>query len=122
VIIKLLLQISFLFIIIFLIRLFGKEQKQKKSKINQLEIEVGELNESDRTKEDLGPRELKKADDLTRITGIGPKISDILRDAGITTYAKLAGSEETELKAILEESQIRFADPGSWKQQAEELL
>jgi hypothetical protein len=58
------------------------------------------------------------ADDLTRIAGIGPKISNLLRGAGIATYAQLAATDVAQLKQILAESGIRPADPGTWPEQA----
>jgi predicted flap endonuclease-1-like 5' DNA nuclease len=58
------------------------------------------------------------ADDLTRIAGIGPKISNLLRGAGIATYAQLAATDVAQLKQILAQSGIRVADPGTWPEQA----
>ena len=57
-------------------------------------------------------------DDLTRIAGVGPKISNVLRGAGIATYAQLAATDVAQLKQILAESGIRVADPGTWPEQA----
>jgi hypothetical protein len=58
------------------------------------------------------------ADDLTRIAGIGPKISNLLRGAGIITYAQLATTDADWLRQTLDESGIRVADPGTWPEQA----
>jgi len=66
----------------------------------------------------LSPAEGAPADDLTRIAGIGPKISNVLQDAGITTYAQLAVTDADRLGRILDESGIRLADPGTWPEQA----
>jgi len=63
----------------------------------------------------------QKPDDLTHISGIGPKISAILQDAGITNYAQLAGAGEDEIKQILSEVGLRMGDPESWIQQAQTL-
>jgi hypothetical protein len=57
-------------------------------------------------------------DDLTRIAGIGPKISNVLRDAGIVSYGQLAMTDVDQLKQILADSGIRLADPGTWPEQA----
>jgi predicted flap endonuclease-1-like 5' DNA nuclease len=57
-------------------------------------------------------------DDLKRIEGIGPKISSILQAAGITTFAQLAESDVNHLEQILEEANIRLADPSTWSEQA----
>ena len=59
-------------------------------------------------------------DDLTRIEGIGPKISEILGHEGITTFAALAATDEARLDVILEAAGSRFqlADPETWPEQA----
>jgi len=66
----------------------------------------------------LSPAEGTPADDLTRIAGIGPKISSVLQGAGITTYAQLAATAVDRLGQILDESGVRLADPGTWPEQA----
>jgi len=63
----------------------------------------------------------QEPDDLTQISGIGPKISAILQDAGITNYAQLAGADEDEIRQILSEVGLRLGDPESWIQQAQAL-
>jgi NADH-quinone oxidoreductase subunit I len=60
-------------------------------------------------------------DDLTRIEGIGPKISGVLQAAGITTFAQLADVEASRIQQILEEADprlLRLADPTTWPKQA----
>ena len=64
---------------------------------------------------------IRESDDLTQISGIGPKISAILQDAGITNYAQLAGADEDEIRKILSEEGLRMGDPESWIQQAQAL-
>jgi predicted flap endonuclease-1-like 5' DNA nuclease len=61
-----------------------------------------------------------QADDLTRIEGIGPKVAQVLGDAGITTFAALAGTEVTQLRQILDSagSRYRLTDPTTWPEQA----
>ncbi|MDP4283731.1 MAG: 50S ribosomal protein L17 [Bacteroidota bacterium] len=63
----------------------------------------------------------KKQDDLTKIEGVGPKVSEALQEAGITTFAKIAKSTPEELKEILEKSGGNFnaQDPTSWPEQAQ---
>lgn len=60
-------------------------------------------------------------DDLKKIEGIGPKIAELLNNAGITTFKMLADAEVTEVKAILERAGNRYKmhNPASWGQQAE---
>ena len=60
-------------------------------------------------------------DDLTRVEGIGPKISEVLQGAGITTYAQLADTDVDRIKQILEEADpklLQLADPATWPRQA----
>ena len=62
---------------------------------------------------------LSEQDDLTRIEGIGPKISQTLHQAGITTFAALGATSVDALAAILaQEPTLRLADPSTWSQQA----
>jgi predicted flap endonuclease-1-like 5' DNA nuclease len=59
-----------------------------------------------------------EVDDLKRVEGIGPKMSSLLREAGITTFAQLAGTDVSELERIVSEAGLRFADPATWPEQA----
>lgn len=57
-------------------------------------------------------------DDLTRIEGIGPKVSSVLSEAGIATYRQLAGSDAEALQQILRDAGLQFMDPATWPEQA----
>ncbi len=57
-------------------------------------------------------------DDLKRIEGIGPKISSVLQEAGITTFAQLAATDVGQLEQILRAANVRLANPGTWPEQA----
>jgi predicted flap endonuclease-1-like 5' DNA nuclease len=60
-------------------------------------------------------------DDLKRIDGIGPKLSSVLQEAGVGTFAQLAELEVGQIEQILEEADPRFlrlADPSTWPEQA----
>ncbi len=61
------------------------------------------------------------ADDLTRIEGIGPKISGLLNDAGFGGFADLAAADSEKIREILTEAGGSFAshDPETWPKQAE---
>lgn len=61
-------------------------------------------------------------DDLTRIEGIGPKMTEALRAAGITTFAALAKAKPTALRKALEAAKLRFAPSlPTWAKQAKYL-
>ncbi len=59
-----------------------------------------------------------KALDLTKIEGIGPKISATFNAAGINSYAELAATPVDDLRQILADAGVG-ADPTTWPQQAE---
>ena len=61
-----------------------------------------------------------KGDDLKKIEGIGPKISEVLANSGIDTFKALADSSADKVKEILEAAGGRYklADPTTWPQQA----
>ena len=62
-----------------------------------------------------------KADNLTKIEGIGPKIAGILKDAGFDTFKKLSAAKAEKVSEILVEAggnaYNRF-DTTTWPQQA----
>jgi predicted flap endonuclease-1-like 5' DNA nuclease len=57
-------------------------------------------------------------DDLTRVEGIGPKVSDLLRSEGISTFTALAMTSPERLREILRREGLPFMDPGTWPEQA----
>lgn len=65
--------------------------------------------------EDEGPD-----DDLTLIEGIGPKISALLKQAGIHSFKQLSQTRIDRLREILDAagSNFRIANPATWSVQA----
>jgi predicted flap endonuclease-1-like 5' DNA nuclease/uncharacterized membrane protein YeaQ/YmgE (transglycosylase-associated protein family) len=63
---------------------------------------------------------LKGPDDLTVVEGIGPKIAEILRARGITTFTALAAMSASGLQAILDAAgpNFKLAVPQTWPEQA----
>lgn len=57
-------------------------------------------------------------DDLEIIEGIGPKISFILKEAGIASFAQLAQEDPVHLKGLLDKAGLRLGDPTTWPEQA----
>jgi predicted flap endonuclease-1-like 5' DNA nuclease len=59
-------------------------------------------------------------DDIEAIEGIGPKIAELLRNNGITTFAQLADAPLDHISKILDAGGSRFklANPGTWAEQA----
>ena len=77
----------------------------------ELDIEIEEVIEEEVT---------TKPDDLKKIEGIGPKISELLQNGGIKTFAQLADAKVEKLKEILEAAGSRYKmhDPTTWPQQS----
>ncbi len=68
------------------------------------------------------PTPVVEPDDLTKVSGIGPKMRDALYAAGITTFAKLGASTEAELLAAIEAAGMRLSrNLDTWPAQAREL-
>lgn len=65
-------------------------------------------------------KKLPKKDDLKIIEGIGPKISQLLVDGGIQTWAQLGVSDPARLKKLLEAAgpKFRMHNPETWPAQA----
>lgn len=62
-----------------------------------------------------------KGDNLTKMEGIGPKIAEILGNAGVGSYADLAKMDVEKIKEILAEAGNRYKshDPTTWPKQAQ---
>lgn len=63
---------------------------------------------------------LKNADDLTVIEGIGPKINDLFKNAGLKTFAQVSTASVSKMRGILDKGGARFriANPSTWAKQA----
>jgi predicted flap endonuclease-1-like 5' DNA nuclease len=63
---------------------------------------------------------IKGADDLEIIEGIGPKIADLLRAAGVRTFAQLAAMKPAAIQPILDAAgpNYKLADPQTWPEQS----
>lgn len=61
-----------------------------------------------------------KGDNLTKVEGIGPKVMEVLNEAGIVSFADLAGQKADKIAEILIEANSRYKmfDPTSWPLQA----
>jgi predicted flap endonuclease-1-like 5' DNA nuclease/cell division protein FtsB len=59
-------------------------------------------------------------DDLTVVEGIGPKIAELCRGVGITTWQELADTNADELRSMLHDagSRYRVHRPDTWPAQA----
>ena len=63
--------------------------------------------------------EIADVDDLADIKGIGPRIHDVLHEAGITSFEKLAETSVKRLEQLLVAAELPFpVDPSTWPAQA----
>lgn len=62
-----------------------------------------------------------KADDLTKIEGVGPKLASVLADGGLNSYAAVAAASPEDIQKILDEAEGNYArfSPDTWPQQAQ---
>ena len=58
------------------------------------------------------------ADDLTKIEGVGPKVVKVLNEAGISTFADLAGAKAADVQKALDAAGLQMMDPKGWISQA----
>lgn len=60
-------------------------------------------------------------DNFAILDGIGPRVSEVLRSAGINTFAKLAATDAEGIRGILVSENpnlLRLTDPSTWQEQA----
>jgi len=69
------------------------------------------------------PKAEVAGDDLTKLTGVGPKLAEILAEGGFATYAAVAAASVEDLQKVLEAAGSRYAskDPQPWIEEAKSL-
>jgi predicted flap endonuclease-1-like 5' DNA nuclease len=78
-------------------------------------VERASLIEETTSEQAVPPRQ---PDDLKRIEGIGPKVSGLLNESGVFTFAQLAGTDVDRLRVIVDEAGLTMMNPASWPEQA----
>jgi ribosomal protein L30 len=99
----------------------AKQTRQAAQPVAQVEAPAAESTETKApAKTSRKSAAAASGDDLTKIEGIGPKMSAALIAAEIDTFEKLAASTESQLRSAIEAAGMRLA-PGleSWPEQAE---
>jgi predicted flap endonuclease-1-like 5' DNA nuclease len=100
------------------LRVEGAEAKtaELEALLREIELEATAAQVAERiTEVDL---ETPRLDNLKRIEGIGPKISRVLNDAGITNFPQLAATDVSRLEQILLDAGMTLAHPDTWPEQA----
>lgn len=107
--------------------LWTRREEEAQEQAAVLEIEAEEPVETRAVEIELEVEEVEEAeapskpDDLKVVEGIGPKISSVLQEAGIATFAQLADATAGQIEQILEAADprlLRLADPATWPEQA----
>jgi predicted flap endonuclease-1-like 5' DNA nuclease len=74
-------------------------------------------------REPLAAATTSTPDDLSRLKGIGPKISTALKAAGITTFAQLAERSATEVEQIVRNADVKSViHPENWIADAKKVV
>ena len=96
-----------------------EEITEVEEEITEVEEEVTEVEE---VMEEVvaAPAADAKPDDLKKIEGIGPKISQLLTEGGIATFDALSKSDPEKIREILlaAGSRYKMHDPKNWAKQA----
>jgi ribosomal protein S2, bacterial type len=87
--------------------------------IDEDDDDASDAKKAKKAKPAAAPKKVK-ADELTKIEGIGPKAEEALIGKGIATYADLAKTAPEKIKEILTDASSTMAhlDPTSWPKQA----
>lgn len=89
------------------------------------EGKIGKVKRKKKVEAEAAPRKTKQPvrqpDNLKRIEGIGPKIAEVLRSSGVTTFEKLAAMTPDQIKSLLSAAGDRFSfqDPTTWPAQSD---
>lgn len=113
----------------------SRNRKENITQQVQLEITVPVLETDDLESEDLSTIDLTesseeitskagqsiptKPDDLKRLFGIGPKVSEVFQSIGISTFSQLSKMDSSQIQKILEEAQVPLVRFETWPAQAQ---
>lgn len=111
----------------WLTKLLGQEDGQAEKPAGKTEARAGRAKApadkpktAAKAKASAKKKRKKDGDDLKRIKGIGPKIEQLLRKAGIGSFEELSGTDPERLRQMLDAAGPRYAriNPASWPDQA----
>ncbi len=98
-----------------------EEVKDETPVVEEPAVEETAATEEAPVQAEEAPASTETPDDLKKIEGVGPKIAELLINAGLETFAKVAATDADAIKAILTEAGSRYQmhDPTTWPKQAE---
>lgn len=98
-----------------------KKRNGHRQYLTQIVIESISATGGKKAASKAAPKASKKGDDLKLIEGVGPVAAEVLANAGIDTFAKLAKSSAEKINEILgaAEAKVQHLDPTTWAQQAQ---
>ena len=100
------------------------QESPKPNKPNQVrqneEPDLGKTKRKSTAKRKQAINRKKPVDDLTVISGVGPKIRDVLASKKIATFKKLASTDVARLERILKGAglSLKRFDPSGWPEEA----
>ena len=103
------------------VRRMDDEIASLKLTIDKLEKETRLMAGNDAPEPEKLPRSPASTDDLKSVLGIGPKISKLLMNRGITTWKALSETAPERIREILATDggeRFRVHNPDTWSQQA----
>ena len=86
---------------------------------NKKDAETAPAPSAPAQEEKAAPAAPATPDVLKKIEGIGPKVEDVLNEAGISTFAQLAEADVDKLREVLAAAKLQMMDPSGWLEQAE---
>ncbi len=98
-------------------------KKEAAPKVEEVKVEEPKAEVKEEAPKAAPKKAEAKGDNLTKLTGVGPKLAEILNAAGLNTYADVAGTSVEKFKEILEAAGSRYAskDPQPWIEEAKGL-
>ncbi len=102
----------------------GEERTAKNKRIAELEAALAAQKAAPAPMATAAPKAaVAKDDDLEVVEGVGPKVNELLRGAGITTWRQLSNTSPDRIREILHAGGERFRilNPNSWPKQAKLL-
>ncbi|MCE4567077.1 50S ribosomal protein L27 [Maribellus sp. CM-23] len=106
---------------------FQKKRKNRSyvsvAPIVEVEAAVAEAPAKKAAPKAEAPKAAAEGDDLTKLTGVGPKLAEILAEGGFASYAAVAAASAEDIQKVLETAGSRYAskDPAPWIEEAKGL-